>query len=73
MENITSNAAPNTGVFGETYSGMSYSYVGRPTQYSNETIFVAYKGNMFGIAIVGGTSLNASNTIQVFYSALSNQ
>ena len=73
MENITSNAAPNTGVFGETYSGMSYSYVGRPTQYSNETIFVAYKGNMFGIAVVGGTSLNASNTIQVFYSALSSQ
>ena len=72
MENITSNAAPNTGFFGETYSGMSYSYVGRPTQYSNETIFVAYKGAMFGIAIAEG-SINASNTIQVFYSALSRQ
>jgi hypothetical protein len=73
MENITSNAAPGTGFFGKTYSGMSYSYVGRPTQYSNETIFVAYKGNVLGIAVVEGQELNASNTLPIFYSALSGQ
>ncbi len=72
MENITVNATPNTGFLGENYSGMPYSYISIPTQYSNETIFVAYKDNMFGIAIAEG-SINASNTIQVFYSALSRQ